>query len=348
MKFIKNIQAIEGDYIETKRENLFFDVKGLLHPNDYIICFLRFFPDPNGLRIKNRINFRKIYNLDERYALLREKYPEFLFFSKELDLEVQGVKKKEIKKIYTPQNCFKKLLKKKKLSISETRSRELGELFLSQGNLSEGSIGITGSIMVGLNTEESDIDIIIYGTETSMKFQETLVKIFEKSTNCRKYNIDEYKSHYNWRVGGSNIPFEDFLKSEQRKQHQGKYLENDFFIRYIKSPEDWKGNFYDYQYKNFGRIKLKAHIIDSIDSIFTPCSYKIDPLKILESSNNSNKINIKDISEISSFRGRFCEHARENETVLVEGKLEKVIFKKELEYFRVLLSDQIQDKMIII
>lgn len=345
---MKIIQAIEGDYIETKRENLFFDVKGLLHPNDYIICFLRFFPDPNGLRIKNCINFRKIYNLEERYALLREKYPEFLFFSKELDLEVQGVKKKEIKKIYTPQNCFKKLLEKNKLSLSETRSRELGELFLSQGNLSEGSIGITGSIMVGLNTEESDIDIIIYGTETSMKFQEILVKIFEKSNNCRKYNIDEYKSHYNWRVGGSNIPFEDFLKSEQRKLHQGKYLENDFFIRYIKSPKDWKGNFYDYQYKNFGRIKLKAHIIDSRDSIFTPCSYKINPLKILESSNNSNKINIKDISEISSFRGRFCEHVRENETVLVEGKLEKVIFKKELEYFRVLLSDQIQDKMIII
>ncbi len=348
MKFMKNVQAIEGDYIETKRGNLFFDVKGLLHPNDYIICFLRFFPDPNGLRIKNSINFRKIYNLDERYALLREKYPEYLFFSKELDLEVQGVKKKEIKKIYTPRNCFKKLLEKKMLSTSEKCCRTLCELFISQGNLSEGSIGITGSIMVGLNTEESDIDIIIYGTETSIKFQEELAKIFEKSNNFRKYNIDEYKSHYNWRVGGSNIPFEDFLKSEQRKQHQGKYLDKDFFIRYIKSPKDWKGNFYDYQYKNFGRIKLKAHIIDSRDSIFTPCSYKIKPLKILESSNNSNKINIKDINEISSFRGRFCEHARENETVLVEGKLEKVIFKKELEYFRVLLSDQIQDKMIII
>ncbi len=345
---MKILKGIEGDYIETKNDNLFFDVKGLLHPNDYIICFLRFFPHPEGSRIKNGINFKKIYKLEDRYALLREKYPEYLFFSKELDLEVQGVKEKEIKKIYTPRNCFKKLLEKKILSTSEKRSRTLCELFSSQGNLSEGSIGITGSIMVGLNTEESDIDIIIYGTETSVKFQEKLVKIFEKSNNCRKYNIDEYKSHYNWRVGGSNIPFEDFLRSEQRKQHQGKYMDTDFFIRYIKSPNDWKGNFYDYQYKNFGRIKLKAHIIDSRDSIFTPCSYKINPLKILEISNNSNKINIKDISEISSFRGRFCEHARENEKVLVEGKLEKVIFKKELEYFRVLLSDQIQDKMIII
>lgn len=345
---MKIIEGIEGDYIKTKKDNLFFDVKGLLHPADYIICFLRFFPHPDGERIKNNIHFKKVYNLSERYALLREKYPKYLFFSKELDIEVQGVKTKEIKRIYTPRTFFKKLLEDINLSRSKKRSMDLCELFINEGNLSENSIGITGSTMIGLNTEVSDIDIIIYGTELSLKFQEKLAQIFKKSNKCRKYNIHEYKSHYNWRVGGSNIPFEDFMKSEKRKQHQGKFMDHDFFIRYIKSPKDWKGNFYDYQYKNFGRIKLKAVILDSKDSIFTPCLYKLNPLKILESSITPNSINIKELSEISSFRGRFCEQARENETVLVEGKLEKVNFKNEKEYFRILLSDPIHDKMIII
>jgi len=345
---MKITNGIEGDYIETKEDHLFFDVKGLFHPTNCIICFLRFFPHPDGERIKNGINFKKVYKLNERYAFLREKYQKYLFFCRELDLEVQGVKKKEIKKIYTPRTFFKKLLEDNNLSISEKHSKDLCELFTNEGNLSENSIGITGSIMVGLNTEESDIDIIIYGTETSLKFQEKLAQIFEKSNNCRKYNIDEYKSHYNWRVGGSDIPFEDFVKVEQRKQHQGKFMSYDFFIRYIKSPKDWKGKFYDYKHKNLGRIKLKAEIVDSKDSIFTPCSYRINSIKILDSSTNSNNINIRNISEINSFRGRFCEQARENEKVLVEGKLERVIFKKEMEYYRILLSDPIHDKMIII
>ena len=237
---------------------------------------------------------------------------------------------------------------KKDLTNIEIRSKDICELLVTQGEISEDSIGITGSTMIGLNNEDSDIDIIVYGTETSLKLHERLEQIFKSTNKIRKYNEEEYKIHYEWRVGGSDIHFEDFLRSEQRKQHQGKFMDKDFFIRYIKSPKDWKGNFYDYQYKNLGRIKLKAKIVDSRDSIFTPCSYKINPLKILETSNNSNEINVKDISEINSFRGRYCEQAKENEKVLVEGKLEKVIFKNELEYFRILLTDQIQDKMIII
>jgi predicted nucleotidyltransferase len=345
---MKIIEGIEGDYIETKEDHLFFDVKGLFHPNNYIICFLRFFPHPDGERIRNGIKFKKVYNLSDRYALLREKYPKHLFFSKELDLEVQGVEKEDIKNIYNPREFFKKLLKDKNLSLYKKNSKNLCELFIDKGNLSESSIGITGSIMIGLNTEDSDIDIIIYGTEPSLKFQEKLAQLFKNSNNCRKYNIDEYKAHYDWRVGGSDIPFEDFLKTEQRKQHQGKFMNQDFFIRYIKSPKDWKGKFFDYEHKNLGRIKLKAEIIDSMDSIFTPCSYIINPIKILEISTNLNNFNIRDISEINSFRGRFCEQARENEKVLVEGKLERVIFKKENEYYRVLLSDPIHDKMVII
>ena len=91
----------------------------------------------------------------------------------------------------------------------------------------------------------------------------------------------------------------------------------------------------------------KAEILDSSDSIFTPCSYKIDALKILNIPDYSKDINTKDILEVNSFRGRFCEHAREGEIVLIEGKLEQVRFKNKTEYFRVLLGDQVKDKMML-
>ncbi|MHA2183530.1 MAG: nucleotidyltransferase domain-containing protein [Promethearchaeota archaeon] len=345
---MNSIEGIEGDYIETKDTNLFFDVKGILHPDDYLICFLRFFPQSDGERIKNRIKYKKVYDLKERYSLLRERYPQYLFYSKELDLQIQGVKRDEIKKIYTPRAFFQDILVKEELSNVEILSKELCELFISKGNLSDKSIGITGSLMVGLNTEESDIDIIIYGTANCLKFQEELTTIFERNNNLRKYNLDEFRSHYHWRVGGSGISFEDFLEFEKRKQHQGKFKNYDFYIRYIKSPEDWHGNYYDFKYTNYGRIKLIAEIIDSTDSIFTPCSYKIKPQKILQSSIESKDFNIGDIKEICSFRGRFCENAKEEEKVLVEGKLEKVNFKNSNEYFRILLTDQVKDKMLII
>ncbi|MFX1478128.1 MAG: nucleotidyltransferase domain-containing protein [Promethearchaeota archaeon] len=342
------IEGIEGDYIETKDSNLFFDVKGLLHPNDRKICFLRFYPHPEGDRIKKNVKFKKIYDLDERYSLIKNKYPKYLFYSNQLDLEVQSVKNHDIKKIYTPREFFHNLSKKENISNVEQLSYKLCELIINKGGISRNSLGITGSIMVGLNKQDSDIDIIIYGTENAYTFQEKLLKLFKESGDIRRYNLDEYRAHYIWRAGGSDISFKDFMKSEQRKLHQGKYHGFNFFFRYIKSPKDWKGNFYDYKYTNLGRIKVKALVTNSKDSLFTPCSYKINSVVVLEKFLTSNDINFENIVEVNSFRGRFCEQANEGEFVTIEGKLERVNYKNKLEYYRILLTDQSKDKMVII
>ncbi len=339
--------GIEGDYLETKKDHLFFDIKGIHHPHDRKICFLRFYPDQNGDRIKDDIKFKKIYSLDERYSKLREQYPQYLFFSKNFDLELQGAKLEDINQIFTPRAYFNKLKDKNELAEAEIQSKNLCELLMHKGDIPENSIGISGSPMIGLNKKSSDIDIVIYGTQVSLEFQDKLKNIFQASNNCRMYNLEEYKAHYKWRVGGSDISFVDFLKSEKRKLHQGKFHGIDFFIRYIKSPEDWKGTYYDYKFKNLGRIKIKAKIIDSTNSIFTPCSYKIECLKVIERKINSRDIDLKILSEISSFRGRFCEQAINGENVLVKGKLEEVKFRNNKSYLRILLTNQIQDKMII-
>jgi len=341
-------EGIEGDYLETKENHLFFDIKGYYHPQDRKICFLRFYPDQNGDRIKEGKKYKKIYSLGERYLKIKEEYPQYLFYSNELDLELQGVKIGDIKKIYTPRDYYNDLIMKKELVGFEVALVQLCELFIKKGKVPENSIGISGSPMVGLNKERSDLDILIYGTHVSLEFQDNLKKILNVSKSLRKYDMQEYKTHYDWRFGGSSFSFEYFLKSEKRKLHQGKFQGADFFIRYIKSPEDWNGNFYDYKFKNLGRIEITAKIVDSTDSIFTPCSYKIKSIEILDKNLIVDNINLKDITEINSFRGRFCEHAKDGETVLVKGKLEEIIFKGNQKHLRILLTDQTQDIFCVI
>jgi predicted nucleotidyltransferase len=341
-------KGIEGDYLETKENHLFFDIKGYHHPRECKICFLRFFPDQTGERIKEGKRYKKVYSLADRYLKIKENYPQYLFFSNELDLELQGVETKDIKKIYTPREYYSALNKRENLLDMELHSINLCKLLIRDGSIPEEAIGISGSPMIGLNKDDSDIDLMIYGTRTSLELQDKLKKILITPNDCRAYNLMEYKTHYNWRVGGSGIDFDSFLKSEKRKLHQGKFCGIDFFIRYIKSPEDWKGTYYDYQFKNLGRIKLRAKIIDSANSIFTPCSYKIKCIKVLDQKFISEKINLEMINEVSSFRGRFCEQAIKGESVFIEGKLEKVRFKDNETHLRVLLTNQIHDKMIVI
>ena len=251
MKIKNNIEGIEGDYIETKKDGLFFDVKGLFHPSDRKICFLRFYPNPHGDRLKNEVRYRKVYNIKDRYSVLREKFPEYLFYSENLDLELQGVKIDEIKRIYTPRNFLSNLKRINNLTKIENFSKKLCEFLIKEGKIPEDSIGVSGSLMIGLNKADSDIDLIIYGTKISLNFQNKLKDLFERPNDFRMYNMEELKTHFNWRFGGSKIPLQNFIKTERRKLHQGKFHEIDFFVRYIKSPEDWVGNFYDYRYKNY-------------------------------------------------------------------------------------------------
>lgn len=340
--------GIEGDYLETKKDSLFFDIKGLNHPNDRKICFLRFYPDQSGDRVKSGQRFKKVYDINERFSILKTKFPQYVFYSKNLDVEVQGVKQEDIKKIYTPLNYYKFLRNKSRLSILEKEALNLCNLYKQNSSLPENSLGISGSSMVGLSKINSDIDIIIYGTKNTLKFQSNLKEIYLKQNACRTYTLEELKTHYNWRFGGSKISFQDYLKSERRKLHQGKYKEIDFFIRYIKSPEDWHGNYYDYRFKNLGRITIKCEIINSSESIFTPCSYSIHCIKVIEQNLKVPSIDIKKVTQVNSYRGRYCEQAIKGENVVVAGKLEEVIYKNNDPYYRVLLTDQRFDKMIVL
>ncbi|MBY9007458.1 MAG: hypothetical protein KGD63_11940 [Candidatus Lokiarchaeota archaeon] len=342
---MKKFNAIEGDYLQTKDDNLIFDVKGVKHPNNKIICFIRFFPHPFGDREINCIKYKKVYDLQDRYTFLKENYPKYIFFSKQHDMELQGVDLKDIKKIYTPRNYYQKLLKKSKPHIKANYALKLCNLIIQNSNLSEDMIGITGSQMVGLNKNNSDIDLVIYGTKNSIDFQKSITDILNQPNNCRRYHTEELKSHYNFRAGGSDISINDFVKYEKQKLHQGKYYNLDFYIRYIKSPEDWNEDYYDYEYKDLGIIKIMAKITNANDSIFTPCKYKIDVIRILECL---HKIDQNDIKEIISYRGRFCEHARKRDFVMVEGKLEKIIIKKQGFYYRIILGNNKKDKMLII
>ena len=83
--------------------------------------------------------------------------------------------------------------------------------------------------------------------------------------------------------------------------------------------------------------KIKATIADDSESLFTPCTYKLVNVQIIEGTKT------EPIEEIVSFRGRFCEQAKSSETVIAEGKLERVQQKGKRDHFRLLLGSKPSD-----
>ena len=336
------MKAKEGDLIET-RAGLIFDVKGLIHPPSRVIAFPRFIPDFLGNRKNKRTTYRKVYALSERFKFLEEKFPHYIKYDPVFDEELCEVPIDAVKKHYEPTKKLRELRSSNSLDMLEGLALQLVKLLKETANIPWRAIGISGSIMVGLHTSNSDIDPIVYGSENCRRVYAALKGLLnEKHGPFKPYVGEDLKTLFDFRSKDTMINYEDFVRTESRKVLQGKFLQKDYFIRFVKDWGEIDEKYGDVHYVNFGYAKIKAVIVDDSEAIFTPCTYKISDLQVLEGTKADS------IEEIASFRGRFCEQARKGEVVIAQGKVEQVIDKrKDREYFRLLLGNKPSDYMIL-
>jgi predicted nucleotidyltransferase len=98
----------------------------------------------------------------------------------------------------------------------------------------------------------------------------------------------------------------------------------------------------DVCFKNAGYAKITATITDSSDALFTPCTYKLRDVEVVEGPK------LAPITEIASFRGRFCQQATVGESVEVQGKIEQVTKKKNGgEHYRLIIGNKPSDYMVL-
>ena len=84
------------------------------------------------------------------------------------------------------------------------------------------------------------------------------------------------------------------------------------------------------------------YIVNDSEALFTPCCYQLTDVETVHGSK------VEPIKEIVSFRGRFCEQAKSGESVIAEGKLERVQQKGKDDHFRLLLGSKPSDHMVLI
>jgi predicted nucleotidyltransferase len=141
-KSLRKTRAREGDFVETS-EHLIFDVKGLIHPCDRIISFLRYVPASEGDREKNGVHYRKIYDLERRWDYLRKHYPEYVHFDDFLGRELQSVPLSKLSVHHEPKNKLKALLKNGGRDQVERDAVELAEYLAGKARISTDDVGIS-------------------------------------------------------------------------------------------------------------------------------------------------------------------------------------------------------------
>ncbi len=334
--------AREGDLIKTG-DNVIFDVKGLVHPPEKVIAFPRYIPSKQGTRRSGSNLYGKVYNLAERFKYLEQNAPQLIVMDAVFGEKLCEIPTKDIKKHCKPVEKLVKLRSAKKLQPLEEKAVMLAEELKEAAGIPWSSIGVSGSIMAGLFTLQSDIDPLVYGVENCRKAYAALQSLLEEEhSRFKAYTRQELQTLFEFRSKDTIMTFEDFAHVEQRKAFQGKYDGTDYFIRFVKDWHEIDEQYGDVCYENAGYARITATIADDAEALFTPCTYKIEKVIVAEGPR------LEPITEIISFRGRFCLQAQKGENVTAQGKVEHVNDKRlNRVHYRIIIGNKPADYMVL-
>ena len=308
-----NNEPIEGYFIMTS-DDLLFEVKGVIHPRERIIAYLRYVHDDEGDRqSRNGTRFRKVYNLEKRNEFLQERYPQYLWFDKERGRQFQAVPRDRVSFILSPIDGLRQLLDKgSHVTDLESASLSLAELLVDKIGVAWSDIGLTGSQLVGLSSEESDIDLVVYGLRPARRIHRRLKDKLDSFPGIEQYHGERLNDHVRFRWGEHKRWYDTLQRIESQKAFQGLYRSYDFFIRAVKLPEEMDYQYEDLVVRDEGTRTVGCVVVDDSESIFTPCIYTV------ESEDVTN------LRRLISFRGRFTEHVFTDDVVEARGRLETV------------------------
>jgi predicted nucleotidyltransferase len=331
----------EGDLLETCDGSV-FDVKGMVHPPSRAIAFIRYFRDEKGDRKKNGTVYGKVYSFSERYNLLKDRFPTYLVHDAVFDETLCEVPDSDVKKRHDPIEKLARLKTGRNLDSLEGKALELAEMVIQKADIPWGAIGVSGSVLVGLHKTGSDIDPVVYGSANCRRVYSGLQDMLkEPQSPFKPYSLGELQSLFDFRSKDTAMGFQEFVRTETKKAFQGKFMGTDYFVRFVKDWGEIREEYGDIQYKNVGYAKIKATIADDSESIFTPCTYILQKAEVVDGPK------LAPIREIASFRGRFCDQARNGDTIIAQGKVERVTdLKRNDEYSRLLVGNKPLDYMI--
>lgn len=283
----------------------FFSVVGYRN-SEKVKCFLRYIPDSSGDRVDaDGRRFRKISHDDALKTEAAKKYArDGLFFIPYSDID----------EVYKPEE-----------RLEFAMSQDVKKVVEFFSGIPRGEMGVTGSRLLGLEGEDSDVDFVVYGRWWFMA-RDMLMKGLqtEKLSEPDKETWD-----FIYTKRKVPLPYDIFLAHERRKYHRAFIGSTYFDLLYVRGYDELGRDVPEEVGRKKGKVTVEAEVLDDSLIFDYPAYYPVlHP----------------EIKAVLSFTHTYVGQAFRGERILARGEVEEI--NGEL-YLVVGTKREVQDEFIV-
>jgi hypothetical protein len=247
---------------------------------------LRYVPDPKGIRGTDK-KFRKL-EFDDAFIFMKQTRPEWV-------KDVHVVPFDHVKQVLAPNERIPALIRENK------KVREIVKAL--EKDIPLDKMGVTGSLLPGLQNETSDIDFIVYG-KSWFRARDIIAQAKKGNTALTEISDEMWQDIYKKRR--PEISFDEFLIHELRKGNRGMVDGTYFDLLYVR---DWE------EITPFKRGV--DTIAKTIEATVTNADFSFDSPAVF-------KVDHPEISCVLSYTHTYAGQALSGERIEARGMVETV------------------------
>jgi len=306
---------MDGDAFVT-HDGFIFYTFGYEHPADRVFAFLKYIPSKyrrlfriGYLSTRWKLDSSELVRPKHLYSpsnfrkyseIFRRSFPSYLYYCTYREKEVICPLRSTIKRVYTPHQRLKALLEKRNWKRLENLTLELINFLSDASSVPIDDFGIHGSIALGMATNHSDIDLVVYGAENFRRLEAAVNKQIRL---------------------GSLAPIA-FNRAEPSGLLRSQFKEESFVCTAVRKKEEINVAYGDCEYSVIAPVKFQCKVTGDNEAMFRPAMYKIKGYKPLDQDSQLEP-DLKP-SVVVSMIGLYRNIAKKGDYVEVSGVLEQV------------------------
>lgn len=329
----------DHDFLRTT-EGFYFCVVGPFHPPNRVISYAKYVPAKRGKwgrgkrRLKRAMDAYTIPDLLGTFRRFERRYPHYLFYSPFYNILMTAVPIEYVARHYKPEERLTRLFRISRLDGLQKKLKRFVSLLSKRSGVPQKSFGVTGSILLHIHQQFSDLDVTVYGLKNSIAVKRALTDAYSSwKSPFQRFEDKALRAWCTSKVKSFPLTFEEAIQVYRRRWNIGIFNNTRYSVHPVKLEEELAEKYADKAYEPIGSVIFGAVVEDNVDSMFLPSVYRVAEAKVIKGPQAA------DVREVVSYEGLYSDIAKIGETILVKGKLEKVHdTKTKRKYHRVLVG----------